>query len=388
MFLNAVCKQNPALVEAAISLHEKGIINPDTYVLDLDIIKKNAHIIKEQAEKHNIELFYMLKQIGRNPYVAKQLGEVGITHAVAVDFRETLLYMKNKLPLGNVGHLVQLPYSLLEQVMAYGTKYITVYGIEMLRAINVIAQKLGKKQAVLLRVVSDNDITYAGQHGGFSLANLYERVQEFKKLLFVKIKGVTSFPCFLFNESQHKIEHTANCETLLKAQKILVEAYDQEAKELNMPSATCFTTIPQIKKLGGTLAEPGHSLTGTTPLHAFSDQPEICAILYISEVSHHVKQNSYVYGGGYYRRSKLENALVIDVNTGERARANVLPFPPESIDYYLEVIGKHRIFSPVLMAPRTQIFVTRSEVAIVANVQSGSPEVVGIYDGFGNLIRR
>ena len=43
-------------------------------------------------------------------------------------------------------------------------------------------------------------------------------------------------------------------------------------------------TIPEIRKLGGHQGEPGHALTGTTPLHAVLDLPEIPALVYVSEI--------------------------------------------------------------------------------------------------------
>ena len=51
----------------------------------------------------------MTKQFGRNPYVAQKIHDAGIEKAVVVDFKEALIMMEQGLPLGNVGHLVQIP---------------------------------------------------------------------------------------------------------------------------------------------------------------------------------------------------------------------------------------------------------------------------------------
>ncbi|MDN4592478.1 hypothetical protein NWF35_00825 [Polycladomyces subterraneus] len=40
------------------------------------------------------------------------------------------------------------------------------------------------------------------------------------------------------------------------------------------------------------------------------------------------------------------------------------------------------------MAFRTQVFVTRSDVAVVKGLSSGKPELVGIYDSLGKEISR
>lgn len=40
MFLESTLKYNKKLIEAALSFHQQGIISPNTYVLDLDTVKK------------------------------------------------------------------------------------------------------------------------------------------------------------------------------------------------------------------------------------------------------------------------------------------------------------------------------------------------------------
>ena len=51
---------------------------------------------------------------------------------------------------------------------------------------------------------------------------------------------------------------------------------------------------------GATQVEPGHGLTGTTPLHAVDDLVEDPAVAYVSEVSHLWNGRAYVFGGGLY----------------------------------------------------------------------------------------
>lgn len=385
MFMEATKRRNPELIEVAIHLHQTGAILPDTYILDLDMIEANATQMQKTAVDNGIELFYMTKQIGRNPLVSQKLVEIGLKHAVVVDFREAQVMMDNHLPLGNVGHLVQIPRQLLETVMEYGSKYITVYSLDMLKNIHRIATKLGKKQDVLLRIVSDEDQLYPGQYGGFKIEEIEALLPEIKACTAAPVKGLTSFPCFLFNPETKDLESTHNVETIQKA-RLLFREVGMELTELNIPSATCSRTIPFIKSLGGTQGEPGHALTGTTPMHAQTDLPEKPAMMYVSEVSHHFKGQSYCFGGGYYRRGHLKNVLLD--NGASRYETEMAPFADENIDYYLEANGEHPIGATALMAFRTQIFVTRSEVAVVSGIQSGKPKIEGIYDSQGKLIRR
>ena len=374
---------NPELIDAGIYLHQTGQILPDTYVLDLDTIRKNGAVMLERANEMGIDLFFMLKQIGRNPLIAKELMTIGYRGAVVVDFKEALVMMDHQIPLCNVGHLVQIPDQLLEKIMVYGAEYITVFSIEKLEQINTIAKKNGIKQKVLLKVVAENDQIYDGQFGGFLLADLVEQSKVFHKFSAVEFSGITSFPCFLFDETYTTLSETNNVKTIEQA-RVILRQEGFAVPELNVPSASCSETFPFIKRIGGTQAEPGHALTGTTPLHAYKLQPEKPAFVYVSEISHNFKGKAYFYGGGYYRRGHLNSVLVHDANT--RTEDRVDQFSDESIDYYLSTATEHSVGATVIAAFRTQIFVTRSNVAVVQGISEGKPEIVGIFDSQGRRI--
>lgn len=384
MFLDVTKRRNPKLIESAIQLHQSGAILPDTYVLDLDTIVANAKTLKASADQAGIDLFYMTKQLGRNPLVAKKIHEAGITDAVVVDFKEALVMMEQQLPIGNVGHLVQVPKHLLEKVIAYGPKFFTVFSLEIIEQINEIAKKLNVKQKLLIKMIESTDEIYEGQNGGFHLDQLGALATLVKNLEHVEIAGITSFPCFLF-DGVSELTPTNNVKTIEKAVEIL-GAKGIEISEINIPSATCSKTIPMIKSIKGTQGEPGHALTGSTPLHAKMDLAELPGMVYVSEISHNLDGKGYFYGGGYYRRGHLEEILVNDVDYA--VQDQVAPFGNESIDYYLTSQHTHPIGATVIAAFRTQIFVTRSDVAVVSGIQSGKPKIEGIYNSLGNLIRR
>ena len=384
MFLDLVNRRNRSLVDFAVKLHQDGEILPDTYVIDLDAVIQNAKYMSETANKEDVELYYMLKQIGRNPVIARAIAEnTDIKKAVVVDYKEALRMMEEGLPLGNVGHLVQIPDALLEKIISYGTDYITVYSFEKVQQIIRVANRLKKHQKLLLKVIEKDDNIYDGQYGGFHLSDLNDVIAIVKESEWVEIGGLTSFPCFLF-DGKENIVPTNNMKTVEKAKEILEKEGVQPI--LNMPSATCSVTIPEIRKLGGHQGEPGHALTGTTPLHAVLDLPEIPALVYVSEISHNLDGHSYFYGGGYYRRGHFENVEVVDENNV--VFDVVLPLKDESIDYYIETKNEHRVGATVIGSFRTQIFVTRSDLAIVSGLQSGKPHLVGIYDSLGNKVRR
>jgi predicted amino acid racemase len=237
----------------------------------------------------------------------------------------------------------------------------------------------------MIRVIDKEDTLYPAQYGGFYLEELIEKAEEIIRLPNLILSGITSFPCFLYNESEGRIKETNNLYTLQKAKSLLKEKLNIEVEQINMPSATCASSVGNIGRFGGTHGEPGHGILGTTPLHAVSDQAEVPAIVYVSEVSHNLGNESFCYGGGHYRRSHMENALV-GKDMKDAVKYKVEAPELESIDYHFSLNNRASISDTVVMAFRTQIFVTRSKVAVVKGIQSGTPEIAGIYDSQGMLL--
>ncbi len=382
MFLEQTIRRNKALIEAAFELHREGLIYPDSYIIDVDSFLSNAEKILEAGNKHGICLYFMLKQVGRNPYLAEKLIQIGYQGAVAVDYKEALIMMEHQIPIGNVGHLVQIPDAMISRIVQYGPQFITVYSLDKIRKINEAAEKIGKVQPLLLRIHGKSDYIYPAQTAGFLLNELEEIVSRIQRQFHhVSIGGVTSFPCFLYDEEKEDICSTSNLNTILEAAGTLKRLGYQDLM-INAPSATCVQTISKMAHLGCNCGEPGHGLSGTTPMHAVSQMEEIPSVVYVSEVSHNFQGNSFCYGGGYYRRSHMEKALV--GKSYQNAKLCSVKTPEEDcIDYHFEMPLECRIGDTVIMSFRYQIFVTRSDVVLVEGVQSGRPKIAGIYDSLG-----
>lgn len=383
MFLEQTMKRNPKLLETAFLLHQKGKILPDSYVIDMDILLENAGNILDAARREQVMLFFMLKQLGRNPYIARELLHLGYEGAVPVDFRETLVMQRAGVPIGNVGHLVQLPDAQIEKTVAYGPRFITVYSLEKMEKINAAAKALGVRQQVLLRVHQEGDEVYSGQTAGFSLEGMARMLEIAKsRLEHLEIRGITSFPCYLYDKRKEDIAATHNLRTVMAASEILKEA-GIAAPVVNTPSTTCVHTIQKMSIQGGNCGEPGHGLTGTTPMHAEKELEEKPAVAYVSEISHNFQGKAFCYGGGYYRRSHVSYVLVGKTLEGAR-KLGVYPPSAESIDYHFEIPQECQVGAAAVMAFRFQIFVTRSDVVLVKGIQTGNPRIIGIYDSLGN----
>lgn len=376
LFLKRLLDTNKSFVNASLDLYKKGLILPDSYCIDVDMFLENAKNILNEAKKYNINLFYMLKQVGRNPYLAKKLEDLGYKGAVCVDFKEVEVMMKNNLKLCNIGHLVQIPKNTLSRVIEYGVEIITVYSYDMIKEISNIALSLNKTQDIMLRILDENSEIYPGQESGFSVNEVKELIPKLKDLKGVKLNGITSFPCFLYSPDEKCIKETNNLFSVLEVNEFLKNK-NSYVKHINLPSVSTVENIKKIYSYGGTDAEPGHALTGTTPLNIDSGV-EIPAYLYISEISHVFKNNSYFYGGGYYPRGHMKHGYI------DNKIVNVNNFNATNIDYYLSLEGKYNIFDPIILCFRTQMFVTRSDIVLIEGIHSNNIHIVGIYNTQGD----
>ncbi|PJJ28127.1 alanine racemase [Lacrimispora celerecrescens] len=385
MFLEQTLKRNPELIKASFELHQSGLIQPDSYVIDVDTFLDNAAFMLKEAKKKEIRLFFMLKQAGRNPYLAGKLVELGYEGAVVVDYKEAKVMMDHQIPIANVGHLVQIPTAQVEEIVAYRPQLITVYSEEKISQIHQAAKKLGLSQEIILRVTSDSDMIYSGQTAGFhidALKVLAERVKT--QYPCVRIAGVTSFPCFLYEETAHDLNPTNNMDTVRFAAKILKECGIQ-VTIVNTPSGSCTYALNKIREMGGNCAEPGHGLTGTTPMHAYHMLEEVPCVTYVSEISHNFKRQAYCFGGGYYRRSHVKSALV-GTSFDNYTEMGIIPPSNESIDYHFGLTKEGTVGDTVVMAFRYQIFVTRSDVVLLEGLKKKKPQIVGIYDSMGKKL--
>ncbi len=378
MFLSLTKKRNPELIKAGVQLHQSGLIPPNTYVLDLDTIARNVRSMADAAKENGFILYFMSKQLGRIGELGNWVAKHGIEKAVAVEFEEAYRLHQSGIKIGNVGHLVQPGKHQWGEVLGFEPEVVTVFSIERARQVSDAAMKLGKKQEVILRVINSSDTIYPGQWGGFQLEELQLSIPKLKEIEGIEVMGVTSFPLLLMDKEQEELLFTENLKTILSAKELL-EASGFQIRQVNGPSATSTETIPMLKKAGITHGEPGHALTGTTPLHAVRSLPEDPAMIYVSEISHEDKENVYVIGGGFYERGNMTGAYV--GNSPEQIFDTFLKgksLNSEYIDYYgrLERGSHVSIGDTAIYAFRTQVFVTRANVALVRGLHEGVPEIV------------
>jgi predicted amino acid racemase len=389
VFLEATMRRNPQLVDAAVELHRNGLISPNTFLIDIDRVVANAEIIRARAVALSLSLHVMTKQHGRNPFLALAAREAGISTAVAVDMSEARVLHRHGITLGHVGHLVQVPARETAEALAMAPAAITVFSVEAARRISQASAGTGRVQDILLRVWKPGDFIHPGQEGGFRLDLIEAAAKKISDLPGIRIAGVTSFPCLLWDEDSRNVRPTGNLASVTEAADLLRRNLGIGITQVNAPGVSSASTLELIARAGATHGEPGSALTGSTPAHAIRDEPETPAFAYVSEVSALDGDVAYCFGGGFYARSRLARALLAD-RQGNRQVVPAQQLPPEVIDYYgrVAVDAQHRpsVGDTVVFAFRSQAFVGRCHVAAVSGIAGGHPRIMGICDQGGNIL--
>ena len=395
MFLKTLKRRNSDFIRTVVDFHQNGLIPPNCYVLDLDTIEENSGIIAHEAKKYNMTVFAMSKQIGRNPDALKAIVRGGIDSYVAVDIQCAESIHRAGHKIGHIGHLVQIAESEIEPAINMEPEFWTTFSLDKTEKISYYCKKNKKKQKILARIYSEGDTFYRGHEGGFPAENIVNIAEKINQLDHIKFSGITSFPALLLDHETQKVAAMPNVDTLKKAAKQLKTAGFKNI-EINATGTTSSTVIPLLAEAGSTQIEPGHGLTGSTPLHALEDLPEKPALLYLSEISHIHEGSPYCYGGGLYIDPVFPPYPVLclagkDPETVLNSYVEV-EFPAsKTIDYYgiLRPERTHniQIGDTVIMGFRAQIFVTRASIAAISGISRGNPELKGLTTSSGRRIK-
>lgn len=382
MYLNNVIQNNPDMLETVFDLHQKGLVPPNCWVIDLDMVAANASVLAEKAKALGLHTYLMSKQHNRNPYINLLAMAMGLGKLVAVDIQGVLSARRYNMPLGHAGHLNQIPRQFIPLLLSLKPEIITIYNIEHARWIDDAAAKEGIHQDLMLRIYDKGDICFDGQEGGFRLSEIREIVGEVKNLKNVSIAGVTSFPCVRYNcNSSEREELTPNIMTLHKAIELL-GSLGVNITQINTPGNTGSSTMQMLKDSGATHVEPGNALIGTTPNNAFFvDTAEQTAFAYVTEISHIYDRTAFAYGGGVYHTNYSDRMFGLVGTDYSEAKNNKIEYDydiKQDIDYHMQLkpaegqrcsVGDSAVF-----AYRTQMHMTRSWVAPVSGI-SGEREL-------------
>jgi predicted amino acid racemase len=389
MFLDVLRRRNPRLIEAAIELHQRGEIPADTFVYDLDAVTGNARAITTEAGRLGLTVYAMTKQIGRNPDFCQAVKAGGIDAVVAVDMADARATYRAGMRLGHLGHLVQVPRAETRAALAMSPDHLTVFSLERAREAAAIAADFAREQPMLARLYASDDEFYSGHEGGFPAADIVRVADELDALEGARFAGITTFPALLFDPATRALRRTHNLRTLEEAASALL-ATGRDRIEINAAGTTSSAALPVLAAAGVTQVEPGHALTGTTPLHAAEDLVELPAACYVTEVSHFYEGRAFCFGGGMYVDPVFppyQVRAVVGRDPGCTTLLDATLPPPAAIDYYgqldLSAGPDVEVGDSVVFGFRIQAFVTRAYTAGITALDAGEPQVAGIWTASG-----
>jgi predicted amino acid racemase len=395
MFLKQIRRRNPGLIAAAVELHQADRIPANSFVFDLDAVRRNATLLAGEAERQGLQSYLMTKHFNRNPFLTAVSLDRGFRGIVAVDTWCARSAHRVGNAVGHVGHLNQIPKRDMGDVIEMHPEVITVFSGEGAERVSEAAVRRGRIQDILVRVRGAQDIFFAAQEGGIEEEQVDSFASAVLKLPGVRIAGVTSFPCLNYNLSRsEEIRPTPNLFTILRAAERLRSRHGVEVTQINAPGNNFTGDYKLLHDLGATHVEPGHALLGTTPSHAFFDDlPEMPCTVYVTEVSHFCGDEAAVFGGGFWVGARLAgnmaSALVgSDFKSCMENELSCVHKDNVIIDYhgFLEAKGACRIGDTAVFGFYSQVQMTRSYVAVVSGIHSGRPALEGLFDHAGNLL--
>ncbi len=406
-FLARTITENPALIRAAVELHQAGELPANSLLLDLDVFSANAGLLKEEADRVGLRLYLMTKQHGRNPIVYRAAVEDGRASTVSVDIQCARALHSNGLPIGHIGNLCQVPHAEIARVVRdMRPEVMSIFSVAKAEALSQVAADLGRPQPVLLRVRDDHDVVFPGMDGGIRLDELDDAVHVLRGLPGVRIVGVTTFPALAYTDAREP-RATPNMRTLLRAAEHL-GALGIEVEQINAPGNTAVCTLAFFAQNGATHVEPGSALSGHTTFNLTGASPERPGAVYVTEISHFVGNEAWVFGGGFF----IDDPPVPELGGfAGRRRALVGRDPAEIVDRSFPFLGTGgasrggfggldyhgivdvppstaRVGDTVVFGFRTQAFVTRAHIGVVEGTTRGRPRLLGLFDEQGHQLDR
>lgn len=399
-----MCRRNPELVRAAATLHQEGVIPADCYVADLESIRRNAELVKQSAEKAGLEVYFELKEVARASAIYEVLEDLGFDKAIAIDIEEVYALERIGARVGHVGHLGQIPTWDVRHVVAeVRPDVVTVYSFEKAAQLSAAAISAGVTQKVLIRVNGPEDILTTAVAGGTPEAEALDLITRIDALDGLSFAGLTTYPGVRFELTQQRWVRTTNFETMMRVRDAVQEQLDLKVEHLNPAGNNCTASLDLLAEGGATHCEPGQAFVGGLVANGFTDQPEVPAIAYVSEVTHHWAGVPY-----YYAPSMVANTTIgiwhhtyYDTLGASVSRAGIDPLDnlvrthaqsfaasdPSAWIYGALQLGRHAtaaVGDTVVCGFRCQVYRSNGgRLAVVDGTQTGEPRLVGLYDRNG-----
>jgi predicted amino acid racemase len=403
----SMCRRNPRLVRAAATLHQRAEIPADCYVADLESIRANAVLVKRAAERAGLSVYFEAKEVGRAPVICRELQSLGFDRAIAIDIEEADTLHRNGFRVGHVGHLGQIPSGDVRRIVTeVRPDVITVYSYEKAAQIATVARGAGLHQRLLIRVNGDDDVISPVVSGGTPESDALALVGRIEALDGVSLAGLTTYPGMRFDLSRQEWVATTNFHTMLRVRQAIVQTLGVEVGQINPAGNNCAASLSAMAALGATHCEPGQAFVGGLVANGFTDQPEVPAIAYVSEVTHHWAGTPYFYAPSMVANATIGvwNDVYYDTLVASVSRPGSDPLSglartrpqhyaasdPTAWIYGALALGRGTtaaVGDSVVCGFRCQVYRSNGgRLAVVDGIQSGEPTVVALYDRNGQPV--
>ena len=403
----SLARRNPGLIEAAATLHREGTIPPDCYVVDLDTIAANCRAVGAAIDDAGLLTFFEAKQFGRCPPICATVRANGFDAALAIDMEELYALERLAIPVGHVGHLGQIPVADVEYVVTHTRpQYVTVYSLEKCHHIARVAASHGLVQPVVLRVDGPRDIVARSLAGGVAESDALWVIAHIDRLDGVRFAGFTTYPAVRFDLGRQAWVTTSNFETMIGLAGRVRDELGIEVDHINAAGNICAASIGLIAGVA-THCEPGQAFVGGLVANAFSDQAEVPAMAYVTEVSHVADGVPYVFASSWVANNTVGiwnqldyDALLGTIPAGDGAAGRPLSAKPQQFAasdptaFMYNAIrpldgGGANVGDTVVFGFRSQLYRANGALlAVLDGLADGAPRLLGLFDRNGNSVTR
>jgi predicted amino acid racemase len=402
--LASMSKRNPRLIRAAAALHQRAEIPADCYVADLEMICRNARLVKQAADSAGLRVYFEAKEVGRAPAVCRALGEIGFDQAIAIDVEEAYAMHRNGIRVGHVGHLGQIPTGEVQRVVSeLRPEVITVYSLAKAQQIAAAAAAAGREQKLLIRVNGADDVMQPEVFGGTREDEACELVAAIERLDGAAFGGLTTYPGMRFSLKTHSWVPTTNFATMVRVRDTVQRELNLSVGQLNPAGNNCAASLATMAVEGATHCEPGQAFVGGLVANGFVDQPEVPAIAYVSEVTHLWAGKPYFFANSMVANATIGvwNDVYYDSLGATVSRSGTDPLDglartrPQSFaasDPTAWIYGRldlgrgvtADVGDTVVCGFRTQVYRSNGgRLAVVDGIQSGDPTLIELTDRNG-----
>ena len=265
MFLDVLRRRNPALVEAAIALHQAGRIPANCYVLDLDAVADNARAFRQRADALGLTVFAMTKQVGRNSGFCRALGRGGIDRAVAVDMACAQALRAAACASGTSGTWSRCRASRRTPPPATSPRnYWTVFSGAKASEAASAALRAGRTQKLLARIQAAGDTFYRGHEGGFDADDVAAVAAELDALDGARFAGITTLSgAAVRPRDRHRRAYPQSGDPEPRAE--VLEKAGRSDIEVNAPGTTSSVVLQMLAMPARRSASRATGCTGPRP---------------------------------------------------------------------------------------------------------------------------